>query len=196
MNEVGRFPHAVVCFCATCNRYWGWGKNECLGTDFTCPDQPTSEKHIARVLLNEAPAFCWLRIEWFLYCWQTRLSPHAFLHKWYSWWEAGYYVTLWFLLIFLALLCESQYAPVPRAWSRPVFIIVLAARLIDVILTNVSITITSKFPANRLRSVALTLAGYLQIILTYAYFYAVGGQAWFPSYQAVRHAVYFILEPP
>jgi hypothetical protein len=39
--------------------------------------------------------------------------------------------------------------------------------------------------------VVFTLAAYLQIILTYAYFYAVGGKAWFPKYEALRDAIYF-----
>jgi hypothetical protein len=42
-----------------------------------------------------------------------------------------------------------------------------------------------------LRSVVLTVAGYVQIILIYAYLYAAIGKSWFPEYEAVLQAVYF-----
>lgn len=192
MSEVGRFPFGCACFCATCNQSWGWGMNEFLDVDFTCPAQPAGQKHLARVVLNEAPAFFWLRIEWLLLQWQEHISPHARLKKLLKGWQAGYSVALWFVLIGLALVCESQYAPVSSQLSRPFFATLLGWRFADVILTNLSITITSRFPANRLRSVVLTLSGYLQVVLIYACCYAFANQAWFPQYkQGVGDAIYF-----
>jgi Ion channel len=191
MKEVGRFPLGLVCYCATCDRYLGWGKNEYLDEDFTCPDQPANQKHIARVVLNKAPAVYWLRIEYFLYFWQTRISPGAMLRRLCSSWEAGHSLTLWFGLVGLAILCESRYAPDSFFCSRAILVTILAVRIVDIVLIHLAITITSRFPGNRLRTVIFTLASYLQIVLIYAYFYAVGGKAWYPQYRALRDAVYF-----
>ena len=46
-------------------------------------------------------------------------------------------------------------------------------RFIDIFLSNTSITFTSRFAANPLRSVVFSLATYLQIVLCYAYIYCV-----------------------
>lgn len=77
---VGRFPYPVVCYCATCKRRWAWGDNEFLGFEFTCPEQK-AHKHLARLVLDEPPAFWWLQVEWFLYLWQTRFSPRGVIES-------------------------------------------------------------------------------------------------------------------
>ena len=191
---VGRFPYPVVCYCATCKRRWAWGDNEFLGFEFTCPEQK-AHKHLARLVLDEPPAFWWLQVEWFLYLWQTRFSPGALLNRALRYarckCEAEHHVLLWFVAIALALASESQYGRPYASFSCPLVLAVLMWRLADLVLVNVSITFTSKFPANRLRTVALTLAGYSQLILVFAYLYARMGKSWFPKYEAVREAVYF-----
>jgi len=77
MDDVGRFPYPVVCYCATCKRAWAWGKNEFLGFEFTCPNDggDPHNAHLARLILDEPPAFLWLRVEGFLYRWQNGISP-------------------------------------------------------------------------------------------------------------------------
>ncbi len=80
MDDIGRFPYPVVCYCATCNRVSAWGKNEFLGFEFTCPDKK-GDKHLARLVLDEPPAFWWLRIEWLLHIWKTRISPGVLLNR-------------------------------------------------------------------------------------------------------------------
>ncbi len=77
------------------------------------------------------------------------------------------------------------------SYSRPFLLVLLAWRLVDLILVNVSITFTSKFPAHRLRTVVLTFAGYIHVILVYAYLYATMGKPSFPDYKSVGDAVYF-----
>ena len=197
MDDIGRFPHALVCYCATCRKEWAWGKNEFLGCEFTCPEE-RGKKHLARVVLDKSSSFCWLRIEWFLYVWQIRFSSvpllNSLLRRIGRSWDAGQHMALWFVVLALALLSESQYArsfACFLCFARPLLWVLIAWRFVDVILVNVSITFTSKFPGNPLRSVILTLAGYVQVILIFAYVYAKMGTSWFPKYQAVRQAVYF-----
>jgi hypothetical protein len=194
MDDIGRFPRAVICYCATCKKKWAWGKNEFLGCEFTCPRE-REDKHLARVVLDERPSFWWLRVEWLLYVWQTRFSLVPVLNRLLRYigrnWDAEHHVVLWFVVLVLALLSESQYGRSVAYFARPVLWVFLAWRFVDVILVNVSITFTSKFPANPLRSVLLTLTGYLQVILVFAYVYAIMGTSWFPGYHAVRQAVYF-----
>jgi hypothetical protein len=194
MDDIGRFPLAVVCYYATCKKEWAWGKNEFLGCEFTCPNEKR-DKHLARVVLDERPALWWLRIEWLLYVWQIRLSLVPLLNRLLRRigrsWDAEQHLALWFVVLTLALLSESRYGRCFASFARPFLYVLLVWRFVDIILVNVSITFTSKFPANRLRSVVLTLVGYVQVILIYAYIYATMGKSWFPEYQAVRQAVYF-----
>lgn len=186
MDDIGRFPYPVVCYCATCGCEWAWGKNEFLGVEFTCPEEKDQKhKHLARLILDKRPAYCWLRIEWGLHFWQTRISSFG------TRLEAGIDISLWFLILILALLSESQYGGSVVCCTRYFFGILLAYRFIDIILVNLSITFTTKFLANLLRSVLLTGAGYVQIILFYAYLYAAMGKSYFPKYETVWQAVYF-----
>src|SRR5512137_491818 len=106
MDDIGRLPYPVVCYCATCDRVWDWGKNEFLGYEFTCPEEKHGKhKHLARLILDERPAYRWLRIEWFLYLWQKCGSPVALLNcllKKYTFGktglEAGGHMILWFII--------------------------------------------------------------------------------------------------
>jgi len=98
---------------------------------------------------------------------------------------------LWFLVLGLALLSESHYMQSLFGYSCYLMLPLMLVRLVDLILINVSITFTSKCPANMLRSVILTFAGYVQVILIYAYLYAIIGTLSFPKYESVNDAVYF-----
>jgi len=52
-------------------------------------------------------------------------------------------------------------------------------RVIDIYLTNISITFTSRFPSNPIRSVLYSFVGYVQIALCYAFLYVVLGSSQF-----------------
>ncbi len=85
MEDIGRFPKPVVCYCATCDEEWALGKKEFLGLEFTCPKESCGEKHLARLVLDERPALWWLRLEWYLYVWQSRIPPGRFLQRALPW---------------------------------------------------------------------------------------------------------------
>jgi hypothetical protein len=49
----------------------------------------------------------------------------------------------------------------------------LAWRFVDIFFSNTSITFTSRFPANPLRSVIFSFTAFVQIVLCYGYFYCL-----------------------
>jgi hypothetical protein len=194
MKDIGRLPYPIICYCATCKREWGWGRNEFLGFEFTCPEE-RGRKHLARLVLEERPAFWWLRFEWLLYLYQTRISLVPLLNRALRScgckWEAEHHTVLWLVALAIALITESYYGQSVTNYAHYFLSALFVWRLVDIVLVNVSITFTSKFPANRLRTVILTFAGYIQMILVYAYLYAVFGKSWFLKCVTAADAVYF-----
>lgn len=174
-----RFPQDAIFFCADCNLSFGKARNESLGLHFICPSEAEGKPtHLARVILDQRPARTWLRWERKLLNFQTRFSPFMLLRRLWSEMEAGVYVvisTVFLLAVIIAWPLLSALPSIIR-WLLSAVLLALAIwRFIDIFVTNISITFTSRFPANPIRSVLYSLVGYVQIALSFAFFYVVLG---------------------
>jgi len=88
--------------------------------------------------------------------------------------DAGAYLVAYFAVLVLALLLEGIALPPLFRWVTGGTVgLLIIWRFIDVFLSNTSINFTTRFPQSPLRSVALSVAAYMQIVLCYAYFYCV-----------------------
>lgn len=174
-----RFPQDAIFFCADCNLSFGKARNENLGLHFICPrEEEGKPQHLARVILDQRPARIWLRWERKLLDFQTRFSPFRWLRKLWPKMEAGVYIVIStvFLLAVIPVWPLLLTLPSIIRWPLSALLLALAIwRFIDIFVTNVSITFTSRFPANPIRSVLYSLVGYVQIALSFAFFYVVLG---------------------
>jgi hypothetical protein len=174
-----RFPEAVL-FCADCNRGFGRARKGTLGFYFTCPDQKECEPpHLARVILDQRSAKWWLARERQFLTFQKQLSPFMALRKILSKMEAGSY-----LLFSTAFLCIAiagwnlllMWQSVLACVLAGILVALVSWRFIDIFVTNVSITFTSRFPANPVRSVLFSFVAYVQVALCFAFWYLVLGR--------------------
>ncbi len=135
------------------------------------PKTPTTDRHLARVIFNRASAKGWLFVEWLLLLWQVRLSPVALLKKIIP--SVGLSLVLFTVIQGVAIFC----------WHWMCLLIQLGVlllvlwRFVDIFLSNLSITFTSKEPANPIRTVIYSMVAYVQIGLSYAFFFV----AWLPK---------------
>lgn len=190
-----RFPQDVIFFCADCNKSFGKARNENLGLHFICPsEEPGKPQHLARVILDQQPAKMWLRWERKLLRFQTRFSPFGQLRRLWPRMEAGAYIfisTMFLLVIIPVWPLLSALSPYV---SRPLSALLLVLAIwgfIDIFVTNISITFTSRFPANPIRSVVYSLVGYIQIALSFAFFYvALGSDSFGKEVGAVASIFY------
>ena len=182
MTPVGKLPHEVHGYCATCGRDFGRAKAEFLGRRIEC----ANSEHLAQVISTEERAAWWLRREECLLRWQMCYSPfavmryiqgfinrHCFKDRPSKLPQAGSYLAISFLLIFAALFLESELLMPPKWWAKLVIGILTIWRFADIFLSGTSITFTSRSPANPLRSVLFSLISFVQIVLCYAYFYCI-----------------------
>lgn len=190
-----RFPREVRLFCADCNRDFGRARKENLGLHFICPnEQKDGPPHLARVILDERPAKTWLRLERKLLVFQTKLSPFIALRKVFRDMEAGTYICLTTVFLFVAIVIWEYLPRVPNYLGWPLriaFLGLILWRFIDILLTNVSITFTSRFPANPIRSVLYSLVSYIQIVLSFAFFYIALGKEHFKKGVDPASSVFF-----
>jgi len=190
-----RFPQDVIFFCADCNCSFGKAKNENLGLHFICPNEKKENPpHLARIILDQQSAKTWLRWERKLLNFQTRLSPFSCLRKLWSKMEAGTYVassTVFLLTVISIWPLLLVLPPILRCPLSTVLVALVMWRFIDIFVTNVSITFTSRFPANPIRSVLYSLVGYVQIALSFAFFYvALGSDHFSKKVDAVGSVFY------
>ena len=183
-DQIGELPYAVCGYCATCGKRFGAAKKGSLGRRIACP---RGASHLAQVISADRPAEWWLRRERSLLTWQTKHSPFAQLrslhrklyqklcgHAPEKEVQAGHFLTASFSLLVVALVLECRFVPCWARWAgRLTLGLLLLWRFVDIFLSNTSITFTSRFPANPLRSVVFSLAAFLQIVLSYAYFFSV-----------------------
>jgi hypothetical protein len=175
-----RFPQDVIFFCADCNKTFGKAKNESLGLHFICPsEEEGTPPHFARVILDKQPAKTWLRLERKLLEFQMRYSPSRLLRRLCPKIEAGAYTlisTVFLLAIILFWPLLSKLPLLMNCVLSVLFIALIIWRFVDIFVTNISITFTSRFPANPIRSVLYSVVGYIQIALSFAFFYVVLGK--------------------
>jgi len=180
-----RFPQDVIFFCADCNKPFGKARNETLGLHFICPAEKNGEPpHLARVILDKPPAKTWLRWERRLLEFQMKYSPFRPLRGLFPSIEAGAYtlISTVFLLAVIPVWPLLSTLPLCIDWLLSVLLIAIAIwRFVDIFVTNISITFTSRFPANPIRSVLYSVVGYIQIALSFAFFYVVLGKGNFKS---------------
>lgn len=182
MTSIGKLPYGVHGYCATCGRDFGPAKAEFLGYRIEC----TNPEHLAQVISTEERAAWWLRREECLLRWQNCYSPlgimrciqrfinkHCCENRPPKLPQAGFYLVISFLVILAALFLESKFFKSPIWWAKLVFGILTIWRFADIFLSGTSITFTSRSPANPLRTVIFSLAGFVQIVLCYAYFYCI-----------------------
>jgi hypothetical protein len=173
--QKARFLRTVRLFCADCDHDFGPARHETLGLHFICPNEPQEgPPHLARAILDEPPAKTWLRWEKKLFNFQRTFSPFMVLRKLKRDMEAGTYIciSMAFLLVAIVLWHFLSMLPATLRCLLGLFILGLVLwRFIDIFLTNISITFTSRFPANPIRSVLYSLMGYIQIALSFAFFY-------------------------
>lgn len=206
MDKIGELPYSVRGYCATCGRNFGNAKKGSLGRRIRC-DNPS---HLAQVISADESAEWWLRREEWLLAWQNSRSPFPILRclqrklcqkfcgkEPEKPLQAGRFLLVCFGVFVLAFVLEAQFVP---SWvqlaGRLTLGPLLLWRFVDIFFSNTSITFTSRFPANPLRSVVLSLAAFVQIVLSYAYLFCVledfgviGPKASRPS--SVIDAVYF-----
>jgi len=176
--EKARFPQAIL-FCADCGKTFGKARNEALGHYFVCPEQKDAHPHLARVILDQRSATWWLARERQFLAFQTKFSPFALLRKVFPQMEAG-----WYLALSTAFLCIAVgiWQSLPTIGSvigcllASVLVVLVLWRFIDLFVTNISITFTSRFPANPIRSVLFSFVAYVQVVLCFAFWYLVLGQ--------------------
>jgi voltage-gated potassium channel len=190
-----RFPQDVIFFCADCNCSFGKAKNENLGLHFICPNEKKDKPpHLARIILDQRPAKKWLRWERKFLDFQTRSSPFSWLRKFWPKIEAGAYIAISTVFLLAAILIWSLLLTQQWYIRYPLSAVLLALaiwRFIDIFVTNISITFTSRFPANPIRSVLYSLVGYVQIALSFAFFYVVlGSDHFYRKVDAVRSVFY------
>jgi len=190
-----RFPPAIL-FCAACNKAFGTTDGKNLGLYFACENQEKSKKdqHLSRVILDDPAAKMWLRWERKLLVFQQRFSPFALLRKAAPRAQAGVFVCL--SIAVLALVIEFWELPtlLPNGTGvvvRTLLVLLVVWRFVDILLANVSITFTTRFPANPIRSVLYTIAAYLQIALCFAIFYMMLGQGHFRENVSSASSVFF-----
>jgi len=183
MDKIGKLPYRVLGYCATCGKRFGEAKKEFLG----CRIQCTEPSHLAQVISADEPAEWWLRKEEWLLKWQLRYSPFRVLREIQrslskkfcrkepsKLLQAGPYLLACFGFIIIALLLEHRVFPSWVRWTGRLTVgLILSWRFVDIFFSNTSITFTSRFPANPLRSVLFSLASFVQIVLCYGYFYCV-----------------------
>jgi hypothetical protein len=178
-SKKARFPQDVIFFCADCNKSFGKARNENLGLHFICPSEKEGETpHFARIILDQRPAKTWLRWERKLLDFQTRFSPFMLLRRLWPKMEAGVYVLISTVFLLAAIIVWPLLLTLPSVIRWPLSAVFLALaiwRFVDIFVTNVSIAFTSRFPANPIRSVLYSIAGYVQIALSFAFFYVALG---------------------
>jgi hypothetical protein len=190
-----RFRQDVIFFCADCNCSFGKARNENLGLHFICPKEKKGKPpHLARIVLDQQPAKKWLRWERKLLDFQTRFSRFGGLRKVLPKMEAGAYVAISTLFFLVAILLWSPLSTQQWYIRYPLSAVLLALaiwRFIDIFVTNISITFTSRFPANPIRSVLYSLVGYVQIALSFAFFYVVLGSDHFTKKVDAMGSVFY-----
>lgn len=188
-----RFRTTMILFCADCNRELGPARNETLGAYFICPAEPKDRHHLARVILDERPAKWWLRRERECRIFQEKLSPLKVLF--WNGMQAGTYLIVSTAFLLLAMmLWRFARLGLPYALGYVLRTIVLALvlwRFLDIFLTNVSITFTTRAPANPIRSVFFTVVAYVQIALSFALFYLALGSEHFKNDLNWASSVFF-----
>jgi hypothetical protein len=92
--------------------------------------------------------------------------------------QAGHYLSLNFFIIIIALFVEGHNRPICLTLEciiysvvESILVLLLIWRAFDILITNTSITFTSRTPVNPLRSVVFTILAFIQIVLIYAYVY-------------------------
>jgi hypothetical protein len=169
MPTTGHLPFEVRGYCGTCGKEFGAAKPSCYGYRVRCADG-----HLAQVIADGPTASWWLRREAWLLRWQATYSPFPLLRNVFRSLDAGAYLVAYFGVLVLALLLEGiALPPLYRSVTDGAFGLLIIWRFIDIFLSNTSINFTTRFPQSPLRSVALSVAAYLQIVLCYAYFYCV-----------------------
>lgn len=165
MSAHGELPFTVRGYCGTCRKEFGEARPDSLGYRIKCkPD------HLAQVIAAGNTAAWWLRREAWLRRWQTVYSPFAVLRRQWSSLQAGPFILVLFGIIGIALVFEGADPPTSaRCLSRAVLGPLLAWRFVDILLSNTSITFTTRFAQSPIRSVLLSFASYVQAVLCYAY---------------------------
>jgi len=113
---------------------------------------------------------------------EERFSPFPYLRKLWRHAGAGLFIVISTVSLLLAVKLWEYCEPVPcfkGVSLRAVLIGLVLWRFVDIFVTNVSITFTTRFPANPIRSVVYSVASYVQIAIAFAFFYAVLGEGHF-----------------
>ncbi|OGS03649.1 MAG: hypothetical protein A3G41_04325 [Elusimicrobia bacterium RIFCSPLOWO2_12_FULL_59_9] len=170
-------PFEVVLYCG-CGKEYGPGKKTALGLHFTCDLSADGKTHLGRVIQDSRSARWWLKLETLLLCWQTKISPFPWLRRFrlLSSMQAGHFLavaTAWLVVGLWSL--EWSYsghlADYIIVVVQPILGIGILWRFIDIFLSNLSITFTTRFPANPIRSAVYSLIAFLHITLSFGYLY-------------------------
>ncbi len=192
-----RLPMDAILFCADCEHEFGKAKNHALGFYFICPaEKDKNTPHLARVILDQRAARAWLLWERRLLAFQTKWSPFGALRrlKFLCNMQAGPYVIASTFLLCLALPAWEWLMLVPGLSGcilRVILFGLVCWRFVDLFVTNVSITFTSRFAANPVRSVVYSFAGYIQVALSFALVYVILGHPHFVKDADPISAVFF-----
>lgn len=171
-----RYPVKATLYCSTCDFSFGDANPRHLGVHFVCPEED-HRKHFARVVIDSRTAKSWLRWERRMLYFQNHVSPLPCLQRFFPGMEAGIFACISTIVLLMALIAWphlSTLHPVLLSLLIKVLLFGLTFwRLVDIFITNISITFTSRFPANPIRSVLLSFIAYIHVILCFAIFYLV-----------------------
>jgi len=190
-----RYPVEAILYCASCDSSLGAVKAEHLGLHFICPNEEDwRHAHFARVIIDSRTARSWLRWERLMLEFQNRYSPFPCLQRILPTIDAGFFVLLSTILLLAAIFAWPLLSTRDPILSVPVRVLLLGFvlwRFVDIFVTNISITFTSRFPANPIRSVLYSLVAYVQVALSFAFFYVALGKCHFSENVDPASTIFF-----
>lgn len=161
-------------FCGGCHDYLDSAKpqyRELVGRKVKCPK---NEEHVGRVI-NNKPGEWWVQLEQKIRNYDVHYSPlNLFRCGDRRLWQ-GPYIIFWYVILIALILAVASVEPWPTTcigiFFRVAIILILLLRIWDVIVVGLSTGYVRQIPAHRLRSVALTLAGFSQVAMAFSVFY-------------------------
>ncbi|MBL7180678.1 MAG: hypothetical protein ISS65_10795 [Desulfobacterales bacterium] len=187
-KKPSRMQADVIAYCAKCKAEYCETELKNLDYNFQCPkDDQNGPHHLARVVKGPSGKF-WLRIEKYLLAYEFSVTPKRWFKNWGGFFKgrAGRDLAIRFVILIVALnlassLCDK--VSIKLIFQNTIIIIIALFLMFDNLIVNTSIVFVSRFPANPLRSVLMTIFSFIQIIISYSIFYII-----FPSVpMIVRH---------